>query len=186
MRSRLDLAVHSLEAAADVLLKNVERVSVEESLFLPAGGYRSILGTLKHAAGWSHVYRSYAFDPLPRHWREIDWPRSLRDTIIPDEIYFKELIQWFISAHQLWLADLGKTKSAQIDELRLCHWGERIPLFDIVNIIAGHHLYHAGEINQLLSICRGEAWEEGEEVEENHISTLGHRVRPPWLDKLES
>jgi hypothetical protein len=35
-------------------------------------------------------------------------------------------------------------------------------------MVASHHLYHAGESNQLLALCRGEAWEKGEEVEENH------------------
>ena len=48
-------------------------------------------------------------------------------------------------------------------------------------MVAGYHVYHAGEINQLLAIRRGEAWEEGEEVEEKHIATVGHRVRPPSL-----
>ena len=28
---------------------------------------------------------------------------------------------------------------------------------------------------------RGEAWEYTEEVEENHISTADHRVRPNWM-----
>ena len=56
------------------------------------------------------------------------------------------------------------------------YWGEEAPLFDIVSMIARHHVYHAGELNQVLSIFRGEAWEEGEEVEENNISTVGHRV----------
>jgi len=51
---------------------------------------------------------------------------------------------------------------------------------DIVRLIANHHIYHAGKINQLLSIYRQEAWEEGEEVEENIISSDGHRVIPPW------
>jgi hypothetical protein len=32
----------------------------------------------------------------------------------------------------------------------------------------------------------GEAWEYGEEVEENHISTLGHRVRRPWITDGEA
>ena len=85
-----------LEASCRVVLENVGDITLEEALFVPSGGYRSILGILKHIAGWSHVY-------------------------------------------------------------------------------------HAGELNQVLSICRGEAWEKGEEVEENHISTVGHRVRPPWL-----
>jgi hypothetical protein len=46
-----------------------------------AGGYRSILGILKHTAGWSHVYHSYAFDATPRHSNAVDWPRGLRDTV---------------------------------------------------------------------------------------------------------
>jgi hypothetical protein len=50
----------------------------------------------------------------------------------------------------------------------------------VIAIITNHHSYHAGEMNQILSIKRGKAWEEGEEVEENHISTVGHRVKPPW------
>jgi hypothetical protein len=48
---------------------------------------------------------------------------------------------------------------------------------------AGHITYHAGEINEILAIRRGEANEIGEEVEENHIDTEGHRVRPVWMDR---
>ena len=47
-------------------------------------------------------------------------------------------------------------------------------------MVAAHWTYHAGEINAILAAKRGEAWEYGEEVEENHISTAGHGVRPPW------
>ena len=45
-------------------------------------------------------------------------------------------------------------------------------------MMAGHECYHAGEINMILAIRRGEAWELGEEVEENHICTEGHGVEP--------
>lgn len=48
-------------------------------------------------------------------------------------------------------------------------------------LAANHWIYHAGELNEILSIVRGEAWEYAEEVEENHISTAGHRVRPDWM-----
>ena len=92
------------------------------------------------------------------------------------------MIAWFDDAHHRWLTDLAQIQEGQLDELRPLHWGQRMPLYEIVTIIAGHHLYHAGELNQVLSICRGEAWEETEEVEENNISTVGHRVKPPWLD----
>ena len=182
MRSQLDLTLHMLEGAYQTMLRNVEGVSLNEALFVPEGGYRSVLGTLKHAAGWSHVYRSYAFDPSPKHWKDIDWPHGLRDTIIPSEAYLEDVIEWFKAAHRRWVEDLGRVGEERLDQPRPLHWGEQAPLFDIVAMIARHHVYHAGELNQILSIARGEAWEEGEEVEENHISTAGHRVRPPWLD----
>jgi hypothetical protein len=84
------------------------------------------------------------------------------------------------------MESLSNAEDTLIDELRPLHWGEEVPLFDIVLRIAGHHIYHAGELNQILSIYRGEAWEEGEEVEENNISTVGHRVKNPWRKDNES
>jgi hypothetical protein len=42
-------------------------------------------------------------------------------------------------------------------------------------------VYHAGEINAVVAIVGGHAWEYSEEVEENHISTAGHRLRPNWM-----
>jgi hypothetical protein len=33
----------------------------------------------------------------------------------------------------------------------------------------------------ILANRRREAWEYGEHVEENHISTIGHSVRRPWV-----
>jgi hypothetical protein len=181
MRSRLQLAQHLLNHGFEVLDDNIATLTLAEALFIPAGGYRSILGLVKHAAGWSHVYHSYTFEPQPRHWKETDWPRGLRDTIEPTQEYLDEVIAWLRRSHQEWMASLQAAGAEAIEELRPLHWGEQAPLFDIVVIIAQHHCYHAGEINYLLSMARGEAWEEGEEAEENHISTLGHRVRPPWL-----
>ena len=59
--------------------------------------------------------------------------------------------------------------------------GDTPRLPEIVTLVAAHWLYHAGEINAILAIRRGEAWEHMEEVEENHISTVGHQMRPPWM-----
>ncbi len=182
MHTKQEIALSLLDHAYRTLKDNLRGLTLAEALFVPQGGYRSILGTLKHAAGWSHVYRSYAFDSQPRHWRQIAWPYGLRDTIIKSESYLQSVIAWFDEAHQQWLADLGGLRDDEWNEPRPLHWGQQAPLSEIVVMVAGHHLYHAGELNQVLSICRGEAWEDGEEVEENNISTVGHRVRPPWLD----
>lgn len=180
MRSKIELTQHLLQHAYETMKSHLSRITLEEALFLPEGGYRSVLGTLKHAAGWSEVYRTYAFDHTPKHWAQIDWPHGLRDQVIKSESYLNDMIAWFDKIHQDWMEGLSTIREDQLDELRPVHWGEEYPLFDIVVLIAGHHIYHSGELNQVLSICRGEAWEEGEEVEENNVSTIGHRVVPPW------
>jgi len=56
-----------------------------------------------------------------------------------------------------------------LDTPRPVHSGSSAPLADIVVMVAAHWTYHAGEINTILAIRRAEAWEYGEEVEENHI-----------------
>ena len=181
MRTRVELTQHLLDGAYRVAADNVVGLTLDEALFVPPGGYRSVLGTLKHLAGWSHVYHSFAFDSAPKGWTEIGWPRGLRDTVDTSQTYLDEVVAWFGQAHEAWMGALGELDEAQIDLPRPLHWGQTAPLFDIVTIIANHHVFHGGEINQILSISRKEAWEEGEEVEENHISTLGHRVKPPWM-----
>lgn len=183
MKSRFSLVTFLLEAAYTTLRQNVEGLGLKEALFAPPGGYRSVLGTLKHAAAWSHVYHSFAFSANPRRWPELDWPHGLRDTVVKSQAYVDDVIAWLDAAHRQWLASLESISEEQLDELRPLHWGDSAPLFDIVVRIAQHHVYHAGEINQLRSIYKGEAWEEGEEVEENNISSVGHRVVPPWRVK---
>lgn len=106
MRSSLDMALHMLEHAYNTMVRNVEGVTLDETLFIPEGGYRSVLGTLKHTAGWSHVYQSYAFDAHPRHWNEIDWPHGLRETIDSSKDYVEDVIEWFKLSHRRWLEDL--------------------------------------------------------------------------------
>jgi hypothetical protein len=169
-----------LESAYATLRQNVMNLTLDEALFVPPGGFRSTLGTLKHAAAWSHVYRSFAFDHQPIGWYDLNWPHGLRDTVLKTEAYLREMMTWLDQAHTLWLTNLQEVTEEQLNQARPVHWGDTLPLYRIIWVIAEHHLYHAGEINQLLSIYRGEAWEEGEEVEENNVSTVGHRVIPPW------
>ena len=157
------LARAVLAEAFTVFDDNVRKLTLEE--FLDAvGGYRSILGLMKHTVGWTIAYHSYAFEEPPRPWEELDWPRGLRDTIDPSR-------------------RPAETICAGVASERRLHWGDTAPLRDIVAMAAGHIAYHAGEINEILAIRRGEANEIGEEVEENHIDTEGHRVRPVWMDR---
>jgi hypothetical protein len=173
-------AVSILTAARRTLDSSVNGLTLDDALD-PAGGVRSSLGVLKHAAAWSHVYYSYAFETPPRHWVAIDWPRGLRDTIEASQVYVDEMIGWLHTSQDRWLESVAALDDAAFDAPRPCHWGGAMPLFDIVLMVADHWSYHAGETNALLSIRRGHAWEYTEEVEENHISTAGHRLRPNWM-----
>jgi hypothetical protein len=171
------MAVASLEAARTMFVDNVRGITIEEALDA-GGGFRSILGLMKHTAAWSAVYHSYAFDQTPRTWGETDWPRGLRARIDPSAEYLAEVLVWFEEGAGKWLesirepVDLGRSTAL--------HWGERWPLREVVAYVAAHWAYHAGEINMILAIRRGEAWEYGEHVEENHIPTIGHSVRREW------
>jgi hypothetical protein len=174
------LARAVLGEAFTVFDDNVRRLTLDE--FLDAGGgYRSILGLTKHTVGWTHVYHSYAFEQPPRSWEEIDWPRGLRDTIDASDEYVGEMLAWLDAARDAWLRDVAEP--LDLASVRPLHWGDSAPMRDIVAMAAGHLTYHAGEINEILAIRRGEAFEIGEEVEENHIATEGHRVRPAWMDE---
>jgi hypothetical protein len=174
----IDLARATLDEAHRTFVENLRGVSLDEALD-PAGGYRSILGIAKHAAAWSAVYHSYAFEPTPRHWDATDWPRGLRDRIEASAAYLAEVLAWFDGTYERWLAALAGVDD--LDAPRPVHWGGTAPLSAIVAMVAAHWAYHAGEINAILAIRRGQAWEYGEEVEENHVATVGHRVRPAWM-----
>ncbi len=180
MRTRSELALGVLATARQMLRENLKALTLEEALEA-AGGYRSVLGILKHTASWSHVYRSYAFDAEPTHLNTLDWPRGLRDTIEPTQAYLDDTVAWLEESFALWEASVGGASDEEFDELRSLHWGEQMPLFDIVVFNAAHWTYHTGELNEILAIVRGEAWTYTEEVEENHISTAGHRIRAGWM-----
>jgi hypothetical protein len=172
------VARRALEAARQTFLDDVASIGVEEALEA-GGGLRSILGLIKHTAGWTEVYRSYAFEVAPRSWTEIAWPRGLRERIEPSQAYLDELRTWFERTSGEWLSVVQPP--LDLDEPRPVHWGEMWPLGAIVAYVAAHWAYHAGEINAILAIRRSEAWEYGDHVEENHIATLGHSVRRPWM-----
>ncbi len=180
MIDQLEFVRLSLDSAYTILSDNLKGLTLEEALFVPAGGFRSVIGTIKHTAAWSHVYRSYAFDASPVSWLTLQWPHGLRDTIVKSNIYLIDLLRWADFSQELWRKDLSHAQPAELDQRRPVHWSEMMPLVNIVQMTANHLIYHAGEINQLLSIFRHEAWEEGEEVEENLTASTGHRVVPPW------
>ncbi len=107
-----------IERSHQRLFDHVENIALPEAIFVPGGGFRSVLGTFKHAAGRSHVYRSFAFDQEPQHWGETDWPRGLRETVDKSEAYLEEVKDWFQRARVAWLRHLERLRPEQLEELR--------------------------------------------------------------------
>lgn len=180
MGKRLDDARTLLKIPSRQFDYGVRRLSLDEALFA-AGGYRSILGVLKHIGGWVHVYHSYAFDAEPLHFAHTSWPHGLKDTVETSQDYVDEVVVWIQQGLKNWDTSLKGLEDETLDEPRPLHMGGKMPLGQIVAWVASHVSYHTGELNMLLSIKREEAWEYTEEVEENHISTLGHGIRGDWM-----
>ena len=180
MGVRVENARGILAYARLLFTNNVQSLTLDEALFA-AGGYRSILGVLKHMGGWVHVYWSYAFESTPRHWDDTSWPYGLRDTVEASAEYLDAVRGWVDDGLQRWDDSLAGLKDVDLDQPRPLHWGGTASLGQIVVMVDHEVMYHTGELNMLLSIARGEAWEYTEEVEENHISTIGHGVRANWM-----
>jgi uncharacterized damage-inducible protein DinB len=175
-----ELARTIVRHARQQFASNVDSLTLDEALFA-ADGFRSILGVLKHLGGWVHVYWSNAFETVPKDFRETSWPHGRRDTVETTEQYLHDVVAWVDHGLDRWERTLATVSDADLERGHGLHWGGTAPLREIVVMVAHHVAYHTGELNMLLSIARGEAWEYTEEVEENHISTIGHRVRPAWM-----
>ena len=86
MRSRVALSRHLLDHAYQLANGHLTRLTLDEALFAPEGGSRSILGILKHAAAWSHVYHSYVSgrdDRLEREEVEENHISTVRSRVRP-------------------------------------------------------------------------------------------------------
>ncbi len=58
MTSRRHMTSHLLDYAYRTMKDNLVGLTLDEALFVPGGGYRSVLGTLKHTASRSQQCRT--------------------------------------------------------------------------------------------------------------------------------
>jgi hypothetical protein len=180
-----DIVLGALERARGAFVANAAGLRLDEALS-SAGGYRSVLGVMKHIGGWAHVYRSFAFDDAPVHWPKTAWPRGLRATVEPTQDYVDEVVAWTAEGIEQWLGVIEACPDGELQRPARLHFGGAQPLASVAMLVAEHVTFHTGEANMLLSITRGEAWEYTEEVEENYISTFEHAVRPGWMSEEQA
>src|SRR5262245_3921387 len=134
MGARVEQVRGTLAHARMLFNNNARSLTIDEALFA-AGGYRSILGVLKHMGGWVRVYWSYAFDKDPKHWNDTSWPRDRRDTIEASPEYLGLVIAWVDEGLQAWDDALAAVEDSDLDRPHRLHWGATAPLGEIVVMV---------------------------------------------------
>ena len=97
-----------------------------------------------------------------------------------------EVVAWAAEGAARWVRAIEACPDGELHRQARLHFGGTRPLARVALLVAEHVTLHTGEINMLLSIARGEAWEYTEEVEENHIPTFDHAVQPGGMSDEEA
>lgn len=136
------------------MLGNLATVPEELWRAIPSGGERSIASIVLHVGGCLVMYDEYAFGPGRRQWDDPDlypWNR--------DEAPMSDAVAWMVTAHRRFVDHVATLGGDDLGEPRLANWGELVPTRGLIAAIATHATYHAGEINHIRSLLRGDdAW----------------------------
>ena len=160
---RMDLAWS--EDRWHALWSHLEDLTWEEVTWPPMEGRRTILNILTHLGLCKIMYWEYAFGPA-----KMSWPEAGQQ--VPKGEDLREWRAWLRAAHEQFRSAVAGLTDAELAELRLTNWGEKLPTRTIVNIMIEHDLYHAGEINYIRGLYRahrtGErsSWSRWAEAEE--------------------
>jgi uncharacterized damage-inducible protein DinB len=156
-RTAIETLIRLIEDAFETdpkhsVLANLRDVRDEDWTALPPGSGRSIADILEHVGWCKWMYLDYAFGaaslrgdqpPLVPAGGARSRPRN-------------ELLAWLTEGHRRWLAAIrALPNDAELDRIRLAHWGGQLPTHVLIHIGIAHDLYHAGEINYLRSLLQG-------------------------------
>jgi uncharacterized damage-inducible protein DinB len=141
------------------LLGNLRAIAPEEWLWKPTGGDRSLRDLVAHVGGCTFMYDNHAFGDASLDW---DHPLVTGERAVADTT---TALAWLREAHASLRHSLATLTDADLDRPRMTNWGEPKPTRWIVMIMIQHDLYHAGEINHLRSLYRGDdRWEHEREA----------------------
>ena len=136
------------------MLGNLATVPEELWLVTPAGGARTIASIVLHVGECLVMYDEYAFGPGRMTWDDPDifpWRR--------DEAPMADAIAWMSAAHRRFADHVADLRDEDLGTARPANWGELVPTRDLIAAITTHASYHAGEINHIRSLLRGDdAW----------------------------
>jgi hypothetical protein len=75
-------------------------------------------------------------------------------------------LRWLHDAQDRFLSEVAGLDDTTMFELRPAHWGESLPVVNVVSLMLTEHVHHIAEIGALRDLHRGHA-----------------RTRPPFADE---
>ena len=132
------------------LLANLSSVTSDDLDMVVPGGGRTMRDLIIHCAAVKWMHANHAFgDAAFTFWST--WPKSEPVS----EASYEELMDWLIDSHLQVITDVAQlTDDEELTVLRPTYWGAAWETRRILDAIAVHDVYHAGEINHLRALLQ--------------------------------
>ena len=130
------------------LVQNLSSVTTDDLDEVVPGGGRTMRDLIIHCAAVKFMHANHAFgDATATFWNTWDQEEPV------SEASFEDLLVWLEAAHAQVIQAVNDLRDD--DELvakRPTYWGEEWETRRILDAIAVHDVYHAGEINHLRAL----------------------------------
>lgn len=130
------------------LIQNLSSVTSDDLDEVVRGGGRTMRDLIVHCAAVKLMHANHAFgDATATFWNTWDREEPV------SEASFEDLLDWLESAHaQVIQAVNDLSDDEELVARRPTYWGEKWETRRILDAIAVHDVYHAGEINHLRAL----------------------------------
>jgi hypothetical protein len=99
-----------------------------------------------HLAAWTDIYRQWTFS---------EERPTLNEAVVPGDAAGGAA--WLCAAQDSFMSEVDALDDASIFELRPAHWGESLPVVQLVMSMLTEHVHHLAEVGALRDIHRGHA-----------------------------
>lgn len=153
-QSGVEQLIYLLDQAFDgspehSLVGNVRGLTVDDWLWRPPDGKRSILAIFGHAGSAKYLYESHTFGD-----GSIGWTHPTLNPVPPGATFSPELmIEWAREAHLRFRQSVARLTDVDLSANRYAAiWDQPGETRWFIAQVIEHDLYHAGEINHLRAL----------------------------------
>lgn len=137
---------------SQALLTNLSGLAESEWRALPPGAARSVESIVVHVASVKLMYDDYAFGA-----GRLAWDDAEVEPWADGEAPVADALRWLETMHERVAASLARlADDDELDRERPTNWGGLRPTRWLLATLITHDAYHAGEINHIRSIIRGD------------------------------